>query len=313
MRRIICWAVAVGLLAGGPSARASGANDDRSDAQPMNVGGWFVPDDWNEGTVEPGEDVSCLAAVDPGLPTTSKATFWYRFQVDTDATIEITGEEARLAAPQGLGAFETGSEHPLSCGSYDGSFTVLRWRAEAGKAYDVQVSCECDDTQRIASGGLSTAAIVPVNDDLSAATAVTTLPFADEVYLASATVDHHSPDCDLPGVEIDQQFFDTTPPLVYTSTRNAWYRYVAPEDLVLLIEGFRYVSAPHLNVYFESADGLTLLQCRTPETRSGEYEPYQEFVRARVEVKAGEVYLFELIEGDEGIPHPAELNIRNAA
>jgi len=307
MRRTLLTLL-VGLSVIVPTGAIASSNDDRADARPMRFHGGWHSVDIPRGSVEPGEDLSCLDAVDQGTPLTTPQTFWFLLQPDADLTAEVRAYGQRQGAPTGLGIFEQGASTPFACGTPNGQ-TVLRMPLEGGSTYELQVSCQCDTSGNIIGGGFITAAIVPPNDELANAAEVSVLPFGDHPFLSVANTDNHAYDCDLPGHELEGTVGDP-PEILYRSTRNVWYRYEAPDEQPLFVEVFRY-SSPHLNVYVEADDQLELLQCRGPETRTGEYEAFRLYTRALVEVVAGRTYYFEVMEGNRE-PSVADVYVAHA-
>lgn len=231
--------VAAALVAGshGVAQAAPPTNDDFAAAQAMGV-----PQVLRVSTVgaslEPAEPLpDCVYS-----PTSS---VWFRVNAapGTGVLASTTGSDFDNALALWAGD-SLGSLSQLSCNSYGSySYTSARVRAlvpPSGVLY-VQALGEYDET-----GELRMALSIvqpPVNDALGAATAVTALPYVDDVDLDGATV------------EADERTLGCYVP---SDSGTAWYSLTLPQSTRVRGAGY---GAQVFNVYTGAPDALTVHRC----------------------------------------------------
>jgi PKD repeat protein len=195
-------AVAVVALPAAAAAAPPG-NDDFAGATSVTSLPFSETIELSEATVEPGEP-ACLAPAEP-------RTVWYSIAPDEDVTVRVRASSpffpASLLAGRSAGPGLSDLVE-LRC-RYAGE--TLVFDARAGETWYVRAAA-----YPFGGGGPLTLEIdgppAPPNDDLAAATAIQSLPFADAVDALAA------------GIEPDEP----APSCSVGSPQSVWYSYTAP-------------------------------------------------------------------------------------
>lgn len=248
-------------------------------------------------TVDTSDATTQFGEPSPFCAYRLQATAWYKFTAQSDAFLIAGTTGSDFPATIGVWTDSKFGLAPVDCAAGfntgdRGEIIVsarVAFDVEAGRTYYFQVGGAFGGFGGFGdfggSGGFGgsfgslsfslDAGVRPPNDDFADATAVTTIPFSDEVDMltASAEFSEPPPNC----------FFEGA------AASTVWYRFVAPRDMMVQANTENSgVSNAFMVVYQGNAiDNLTPIACGNP------YSFYPD-TRLAFEAQGGSVYYIQL-------------------
>lgn len=286
-RRIVALALAAFATLQPVVARAALANDHLVDA--MVIGA--LPAEIEQSTVDAtleSEERTCAA---------EGATVWFSFTAaaDTDLIVDTYGSDFDTVLAIYRGA-SYGDLRMIACSDdyYSDRTSAARVGIAAGTRLLIQVggyatTAPLSSDVLPASGNLELTVwspgapqfyTPPLNDDLTDAAVVPSLPYTHEQYIDTASIEVGEPDRCLRSI----LGLPTG-----TSDVTTWYRYTSPRRQALEAWIYQWFNAGYLGVYEETASGPAFISC------SGEQDDIGDFRWLRLDARAGATYLFQVI------------------